>query len=431
MTLRETALWLQDFMMNGSEVRGNMRDIENIVELRSPVPELLEEKRLNELMAYVVENVPYYEKFRQTDFYGFPVVNKITIRENEKEFMARNFDITKAKAVTTSGSTGTPFTVYHDKKKRLRHSADNLFFMKMAGYNIGSPLYYMRVWNKMCRHGILSAFLTNIKQIEIGNLSDSVISQIINGLQKDKRRKALLAFASTYEAFYQYLYRSGVSHIDANIETIISMSEHLSDDTRKEIEKIFGSSVVSRYSNMENGFIAQQPVGEDFYLINNASYKVELLDLDRDVPVGLGKLGRIVITDLFNYSMPLIRYDTGDLGMFGKVQYRNRDVVALVSVEGRKADTIFQTNGNIASSHIITNTMWPYKEIRQWQFVQVSKCDYKFIINGHIDDVQKQELENTLKEYLGEDAHFDYEFVNDIPVLSSGKRRMIVNQMTK
>ena len=69
MTLRETALWLQDFMMNGSEVRGNMRDIENIVELRSPVPELLEEKRLNELMAYVVENVPYYEKFRQTEFY--------------------------------------------------------------------------------------------------------------------------------------------------------------------------------------------------------------------------------------------------------------------------------------------------------------------------------------------------------------------------
>lgn len=431
MTIREAALWLQDFMMNGSEVRGNMRDIENIVERRSPVPELLEEKLLNELIAYVVENVPYYEKFRQTDFSGFPVVNKMTIRENEKEFMARNFDITKAKAVTTSGSTGTPFTVYHDKKKRLRHSADNLFFMKMAGYNIGSPLYYMRVWNKMCRHGRLSAFLTNIKQIEIGNLSDSVISQIINGLQKDKRRKALLAFASTYEAFYQYLYRSGVSHIDANIETIISMSEHLSDDTRKEIEKIFGSSVVSRYSNMENGFIAQQPVGEDFYLINNASYKVELLDLDRDVPVGLGKLGRIVVTDLFNYSMPLIRYDTGDLGMFGKVQYRNRDVVALVSVEGRKADTIFQTNGNIASSYIITNTMWPYKEIRQWQFVQVSKCDYKFIINGHIDDVQKQELENTLKEYLGEDAHFDYEFVNDIPVLSSGKRRMIVNQMTK
>ena len=86
MTIREAALWLKDFMMNGSEVRGNMRDIENIVELRSPVPELLEEKRLNELMAYVVENVPYYEKFRQTDFYGFPVVNKMTIREDEKEF---------------------------------------------------------------------------------------------------------------------------------------------------------------------------------------------------------------------------------------------------------------------------------------------------------------------------------------------------------
>lgn len=431
MRIREVILWLQDFLFNGLEIRRNLKEIENVIDQVLPSTSLSEEEKLKKLINYVSEYVPYYKKYTQRDFLSFPIINKMIIRENENDFLALGFDTSKAKAVTTSGSTGTPFTVYHDKKKRLRHSADNLFFMKMAGYNIGSPLYYMRVWNKMCRHGRLSAFLTNIKQIEIGNLSDSVISQIINGLQKDKRRKALLAFASTYEAFYQYLYRSGVSHIDANIETIISMSEHLSDDTRKEIEKIFGSSVVSRYSNMENGFIAQQPVGEDFYLINNASYKVELLDLDRDVPVGLGKLGRIVVTDLFNYSMPLIRYDTGDLGMFGKVQYRNRDVVALVSVEGRKADTIFQTNGNIASSYIITNTMWPYKEIRQWQFVQVSKCDYKFIINGHIDDVQKQELENTLKEYLGEDAHFDYEFVNDIPVLSSGKRRMIVNQMTK
>lgn len=126
------------------------------------------------------------------------------------------------------------------------------------------------------------------------------------------------------------------------------------------------------------------------------------------------------------------KYDFSNLFHYVSALLKRSDyVVALVSVEGRKADTIFQTNGNIASSYIITNTMWPYKEIRQWQFVQVSKCDYKFIINGHIDDVQKQELENTLKEYLGEDAHFDYEFVNDIPVLSSGKRRMIVNQMTK
>ena len=43
------------------------------------------------------------------------------IRENENDFLALGFDTSKAKAVTTSGSTGTPFTVYHDKKKRLRH----------------------------------------------------------------------------------------------------------------------------------------------------------------------------------------------------------------------------------------------------------------------------------------------------------------------
>ena len=143
MRIREVILWLQDFLFNGLEIRRNLKEIENVIDQVLPSTSLSEEEKLKKLINYVSEYVPYYKKYTQRDFLSFPIINKMIIRENENDFLALGFDTSKAKAVTTSGSTGTPFTVYHDKKKRLRHSADNLFFMKMAGYNIGSPLYYM------------------------------------------------------------------------------------------------------------------------------------------------------------------------------------------------------------------------------------------------------------------------------------------------
>lgn len=424
MTVREFLFLIQDFLLNKFEIRKNLRDIEQIM-LNG---DSAKSEYVDKLLKYSAQHVPYYKDYRNKNLSEFPVVNKAIIRENQSDFLIDNFNSNKVKMVTTSGSTGTPFTVYQGHCKRLRHLADNLFFMKLAGYTLGSPLFYFRVWNKYCRHGAITSWLTNIKQIEIGDLSDDVLRVLLNNLQKPGK-KSMLAFASTYSALLHFFDQEKVSSVNAEVETIISMSEHLPEDTRREIGKIFKAPVVSRYSNMENGFIAQQPKGESFYLLNNASYKVELLDLEQDIPVGLNKVGRIVVTDLFNYTMPLIRYDTGDLGVFKKVVYEGRELIVLASIEGRKVDSIFQTNGNLASSHVITNTMWPYKEIKQWQFIQKGKTEYKFLINGILTSSEKAELEETLRGYLGKDACFEYEFVHDIPVLSSGKRKMIVNLM--
>lgn len=424
MTVRAFLLWVQDFLFNKSEIRKNLNDIEQII-LDGHSTKL---EYIDKLLEHSTRNIPFYKSYVNKNLSEFPIINKSIIRENKIDFLINDFDSNKVKAVTTSGSTGTPFTVYHDRRKRIRHSADNLFFMKFAGYTIGSPLFYFRVWNKYCRHSAINSWLTNIKQVEIGDLSNNVLRLLLNDINKPGK-KSMLAFASTYSALLHFINHEKISSVKAEVETIISMSEHLPEDTRREIRKIFKAPVVSRYSNMENGFIAQQPKDESFYIINNASYKVELLDLEEDTPVELNKVGRIVVTDLFNYTMPLIRYDTGDIGVFKKVWYKGKELIVLASIEGRKVDSVFQTNGDLASSHVITNSMWPYKEIKQWQFIQIGKTEYKFLINGILTSSEKCELEQTLREYLGKDACFEYEFVNDIPVLSSGKRKMIVNLM--
>ena len=73
-------------------------------------------------------------------------------------------------------------------------------------------------------------------------------------------------------------------------------------------------SVYARYSNIENGIIAQQNQNKDDYLINSASYHIDIYSLQNDSLLKHGELGRIVVTDFFNKGMPLIKYDTGDVG---------------------------------------------------------------------------------------------------------------------
>ena len=101
----------------------------------------------------------------------------------------------------------------------------------------------------------------------------------------------------------------------ARVACFITMSESFPDDARQGIKDLFGCPVISRYSNQECGLISQQCKLGTEYHINTASFYVEILDLEKDISVEDGKLGRIVVTDLYNKAMPMIRYDTGDLGV--------------------------------------------------------------------------------------------------------------------
>ena len=201
------------------------------------------------------------------------------------------------------------------------------------------------------------------------------------------------------------------------------MSEGLSTETREKLQKIFNCSVVSRYSNLENGIIAQQLIGETSFFVNTASYYVEILKEDSNEVVINGKLGRIVVTDLYNFAMPMIRYDTGDLGSISMKDGKT----FIERIEGRKLDVLFDTSGQVVSSYIMYKNMWQYTEIAQYQLIQTAEKSYIFKINCETEFKKEENLIREFKQYLGQDADFRVEYVKEIPLLNSGKRRKTVN----
>jgi phenylacetate-CoA ligase len=122
----------------------------------------------------------------------------------------------------------------------------------------------------------------------------------------------------------------------------------------------------------------------------------------------------------------MIRYDTGDMGALSADtdQHGNR---YLDRVEGRKLDLLYATDGSLVSSYIVYKNMWQYTEITQYQLVQYGPKDYRFKINMDGAFQREPQLIREFKEFLGTDANFTVEYVDEIPLLASGKRKKIAN----
>lgn len=419
--LRQKVYWTLD-KMKGSPVGMQLADIERLMSSGGNV----EENYIKSILNYSTSHVPFYKEFKEwKQLADFPVVNKNIIRDSINDFLSYQFDKSKLAIRETSGSTGMPFTVYQDASKRRRATADTLWFSKQAHYELGSRLYFSRVWDKKTMRSKMECLRQNWVIHDASSLSDEAIAQFLKQLEQDNSTKNVIIFASSLTAIAKYVERSGVKP-KAKIASFITLSESLPIWTKETIERQFDTPVFSRYSNEELGIMAQQIEGGTDFLVNTASFYIELLAMNSDTPVADGEEGRIVVTDLFNHAMPLIRYDTGDIA----VRKPGSERLIFEKVGGRRVDYIFDTKGKLVSPYVINTPMHEFLEIQQYQFIQEGERNYTMLLNMKDGNSFNREgdMLAMLKSYLGEDAKVGVKYVDEIPVLKSGKRKQVVNK---
>ncbi|GAA4279191.1 phenylacetate--CoA ligase family protein [Aquimarina mytili] len=421
---RRNAFWFYDFL-RGFDIRDHYRDIKQINEF--PTSEFSKNKKakyLKDILNHAIDTTEFYKAVDDSKLSNFPVINKNLIRDNFEDFTSSKYKTKNCILVSTSGSTGAPFSVLQNMSKRCRNTGDNLFYSKKSGYEIGYELVYIKIWPDNLKRSLFSKdWIQNIVPQSVFKLEDDDIAEFIKKLEESTSRKSFLGYVSAFEKICKYLDRSNAKSVNCNVHSIITISEGLNEYTRSRLQKYFGVTPVSRYSNNENGIIAQEDKSKEHkFMINLASYHVEILSLDQDIIMPNGERGRIVVTDLHNYAMPLIRYDTGDIGT---MEVDKNGIPYLASIEGRKLDLIYNTNGDLVPSHI-SYKLCKYGEYKQFQLVQYGEKEYLIKLNTNTKvDEEKMLLE--YKEYLGQDANITIEYVDEIPLLSSGKRREVMN----
>jgi len=413
--LREK-FWKND-IENGALIKNQYDEIKSVLSTNN-----LEwvKERYNEIKLHAIKNTEYYKDFHLED--DFPVMTKSSLMENYEACKAKDGYDSPVHISSTSGSTGTPFSVIQNLRKRKRNIADLKVFGELCDYPSHERMIFFRVLSDKLNRTKEQEDLENIYYIDSSDLGKENLHLMYEKILS-KKPLIIFSYPTTLLELARYI---DTLKIDADVfsmKSVLMAGEGISETDRKFLERVFGCKAYRRYSDMELGILGQDSGDGGSYLLNYGSYYFECLKLDSDEPAENGEVGRIVITDLFNYAFPMIRYDTGDLGVIevptdGKFP-------RLKEIYGRVRDCVYATDGRLISPSKISVMMWGENNIAQWQFIQEAENDYiiKLNVSGDIDE---NELIIKYMSVLGADANIKVEYVDEIPVLASNKRRAII-----
>lgn len=422
MNIRKTGYFILDKIKGGNV----LRQLKEIRKANSDdnFSKQLVNKSLEKLINHVNETVPFYKKLKMKKFENFPVVNKVLMKEYPKEFVSSaNLKIGKIRH--TSGSTGMPFEILQDKIKSNRVEAECIYYRELAEDEIGNKFINLTNPSRITKSSYINEIKNNVISFDVTKMNEETFEKLHIILKKDSTIKYMLGYASALEKVADYFYEHGYIK-DTGIKSIVSSSEILSEGVINKLKKIFSAKVYDRYSNEDNGFICQTNGLNHDFILNRASYYVEILKFDSDDPADENEVGRIIITDLFNYIQPFIRYDTGDIGAYSYREIEGSKKYVLTKLAGRISDIVYDENDIPVNTFAIGNALEPFYEIKQYQLIQNDKKKFVLKINGNSKNYSDEDYKKNLKDILGESINIDILHIDDIPILNSGKYKRVI-----
>ena len=433
MILDERLRWMGFWMLDkakGGKIRKYYDQIRYAWKEGSSVEET--EKRLQDLIAHAVKTTDFYKDYPEDiSLKELPVVNKDTFRQQYDRFVSSMYkDAPDNRVMCTSGSTGTPLRMIQNRDKIRHNTAGGIFLGAAAGYYIGMKEAFIRVWVNNVKKSKFQLIQENMIMMDSSRMDEQALAEMFHTIEK-KKVKCLVGYSSALGELSDYIRKSGKDCSNCRVRTIIPISETMPEPVRRTLEKQFGCPVRAWYSNEENGIMGLQNEKDEGYRIDTETYYYEILKMDSDEPAEPGELGRIVITDLFNYAFPILRYDNGDTAVAVRKEKNGRFKLYLSELYGRRSDLIYDCRGNAVTPYIITNNLWDIEGVKQYRFIQEDVKDYTIWLNGDPAKMDQEEILGRIRPYLGDEARIKVEIVDEIPVLASGKRKYIENRCEK
>lgn len=383
---------------------------------------------LMNLLVFASRHSEFYKAYEGFEsLQDFPVVNKEILKNNwnkvfVQEFQGRNDN----KEKHTSGSTGTPFQVYWDHRKHCRMIADAKYWAKQGGCESHERVVCLVVEKKKHYVPMEKQIKDNVYTINCSYFDNESIKKLLEQVEKINP-KCIIGYSSMWDAIANYIYDGNAGKCSMKLSSIMAEAEGLKERTREILSHYFKCPVYSRYGNEECGTLAQEDGSEYGHRVNTASYYFEVLKLDSDEPAEMGEIGRVVITDLFNYAFPIIRYDNGDLAIMKELSDGR---VYLTDIVGRKVDMLYTTDGKMVNWLRSLIFLKEYNDIRQFQLIQETPCKFTWVLNTDNHNYEEMIVRES-KDIFGQDSIYEFKYVDEIPKLASGKTQMTICKLKK
>ena len=361
-----------------------------------------------------IEDIQHIE-----DIVKLPILTKDMLKKHGKELLTR-----KEKGLIknhTSGTTGTPLTVWQDWASVWREQAYFVSYRKRCGYNYGEPMVSLR-GNLTKKEISLKIHISNTLYLSSYNINAQT-AETYHQLIEKHQPKAIEGYPSSLYCLALVFKDKG---LECHIPVAFTSSETLFDYQRSLIEKVFHTQVYDHYGTTERTIRLEESLDHHGYY-EDPGYGIEEYHDDY-----------IISTSLINDVFPLIRYKTDDRVVLKpgikKTKEGFIDYAGIERVDGRAMSVIYGKDGTPYSDAALTFVFKEAPGVRYAQFVQKEKG--KVCLNLVQDESYTQESEKIILAGLAKTIGLENMDVkiqkieeNELKLSKRGKLALVVNKI--
>lgn len=278
-------------------------------------------KRLNALIEYAFAKVPYYrslfhelkispQKFKdQNDLSMLPILDREIIRNRQNDLISSKRRVSDLKKGSSSGTTGIPINYYFTNEGMSAGIAAGYILWGLSGWYPGQRSVH--IWgneSSIKRWRTWSSKAKNIcmKQLNIPSvlLNDPGNLHAITDQLRSFHPESIDGYSSSIFTLAKYL-KSQNLRING-LKQVLTTAENLESNQKELIEEILAPAG-DLYGCGEILGIASRPVNDNRYYVFEPHVIVETVDS------AIKGMKDILVTDLDNFAMPMIRYKVGDM----------------------------------------------------------------------------------------------------------------------
>lgn len=409
-------------------------------------PELLEELSWNktlELLNYAYEKVPWYKdrfvsiglepgdiKYPE-DFINVPVLSRTELAENFERFVSKDLSLRSLKISATGGSTGNPLKIGMDP----RGNREVPKWQMLSWWGLTPVSNMASIYRGVPVKGIKKMTIDFINwpqktlRLDATNITEENIKLFIRAYNKHNP-SVIHGYVGALDVLSDYIIEHKVKLKPPKV--IWSTASPISEVQEVKIRRAFDAPVCDQYGCSEIFFVAAECPNKQGLHIFSDSVKVEILN-EGNQPVPAGTYGKIVLTNLNDYSFPIIRYENGDMGrLLNKKCSCGLSLPLMDKVKGRISDNIILPDGTVLAGEYLTTIFDDYaSSVKQFQIIQHKSSDITLnvVFNNSAENVTEiiSKVKNELSNRINGQVQLRINVVATISELR-GKLQFIVRE---
>jgi phenylacetate-CoA ligase len=420
------------------------RELERTQWLSRSELEQIQLAALQRLIRHASDHCPYYQTAWRSrgldakglqelaDFSAWPVITRDTVRENRMDMRAVVPGL-RLIAKSTGGSSGVPLQFDLDLNSADRRAAVWHRGYSWAGAAPGTRQFYLwgtnlqpganwrrrkdQLYNRLYRKRVWSCF----------DMTEQRVPALLDDLNR-YRPEVIVAYTKPLYELARRLDEQGIRPFQPR--SIVVGAEKLHDFEREVIERVFAAPVFETYGSREFMLIGAECDRHNGIHLNMEHLLVEVLDAT-GLPTPAGQEGEVVVTDLYNYGMPFVRYATGDRAVAGlETCSCGRGLPLLKKIVGRQLDMLRTPDGRLIPGEFFPHLIKDYRAVRRFQVVQ-ERPDLvvlRLVVDATWNAETAENLQDVIRRTLGPMARLDIQRVDDIPLTAAGKLQVVINR---